>query len=86
MFIQKNIIYLRIDDFQIQYAREEMGIRTNGKTFSVFSTEKNKMGSSAVNILGKTNNFLVAKPRHAKTSTESGFFFVIFNIFKQCDL
>ena len=29
------------------------------------------MGSSAVNILGKANNFLVANPPHAKTSTES---------------
>ena len=32
---------------------------------------KTKMGSSAVNILGKVSNFLVTKLRHAKTTTDS---------------
>ena len=75
----------------VQYAREQMGIRTNG-TFSenraaIYSRKngnsnkwdslnqcrcrKTKMGSSAVNILGKVSNFLVTKLRHAKTTTDS---------------
>ena len=50
--------------------------RTNGNSnkwedFLSVLYRKNKMGSFAVNILGKANNFLVAKPPHAKTSTES---------------